>query len=357
MVTHPVLVDAALVLALVLLLRIAWLRRGAVVHGCVLVRPVHTVGVSVAHPALGDAGSPPPLLVLGALELSLSVTLPGVTLMAGIFVRIIQAIVVPITNVDPWHTVSIVTSEQVSKASSLFAFAVIFGFICTISTIVISITMPSGRNAAVAGTPEAVWRAGSLRAEERDLVRVVATVIVAVAEPVGLHTDVSGLALEVVSRARAIVRTVGVALVRGLVVLTVVHAVTELCLWNAAEVGTRELAIRAWWILTALLICAVPAIVFMVALPSLENTPPIATPELCWSTRMLSAEGLVFIRVVSTIIIPITCPQPGNALPIATSKLCVITRNILGNTHPAFIGHFESRVAEALNGAIGCLVA
>lgn len=73
--------------------------------------------------------------------------------MAGIFVRIIQAIVVPITNVDPWHTVSIVTSEQVSKASSLFAFAVIFGFICTISTIVISITMPSGRNAAVAGTP------------------------------------------------------------------------------------------------------------------------------------------------------------------------------------------------------------
>ena len=40
--------------------------------------------------------------------------------------------------------------------------------------------IPCGRNAAMVGTAETVWRAGSLRADKRTFVGVVAAVVVAV---------------------------------------------------------------------------------------------------------------------------------------------------------------------------------
>lgn len=78
MIAHPVLVDAALVVALVLLLNIARLRGRAVVHRGVLIGAIHAVWITVANPALGNACGSTPLLVLSALELPLRITFAGV---------------------------------------------------------------------------------------------------------------------------------------------------------------------------------------------------------------------------------------------------------------------------------------
>lgn len=77
MITHPVLVDASAILALVLV-TFARLRIGTPVGGGVLVGPIDTVGIAVADPFLRNALSPAPLLVLGAGKLLLLVAHPVV---------------------------------------------------------------------------------------------------------------------------------------------------------------------------------------------------------------------------------------------------------------------------------------
>ena len=75
--TAPDLVDAAPVLAEVLVLRTGFGLR-AVVEGAVLIGPVHTVWVPIAHPPLGDAHGPSPLPVGRAVEFLFLIALPGV---------------------------------------------------------------------------------------------------------------------------------------------------------------------------------------------------------------------------------------------------------------------------------------
>lgn len=76
--------------------------------------------------------------------------------MTVIFIRVIKTIVVTITYVDTRNTMSIIASEEVSKASSSFGMAILWWLITSVKTIIISITIPSGRYASVVGTPEAI---------------------------------------------------------------------------------------------------------------------------------------------------------------------------------------------------------
>ena len=73
------LVDASSVLALELIFAALLLRDAAVGHdGTVLVGAVHTVGIAVTDPLLGDAHGTAPLLVGATLELSLGVAGSGI---------------------------------------------------------------------------------------------------------------------------------------------------------------------------------------------------------------------------------------------------------------------------------------
>lgn len=137
-------------------------------------------------------------------------------------------------------------------------------------------------------TSEAVLRAGSLGAVQWILVAVVAAVVVAVAEPVGLDADVGLLALEVVGRASRVHRASLVGLVRGDVVLAVVDAVADLGHRDAALIRAGELVGSAGLVGAALLIAHVLAVVLVVALPRLEDATAIVAAELVGTARVES---------------------------------------------------------------------
>jgi len=140
----------------------------------------------------------------------------------------------------------------------------------------------------VIGTSEAVLRTGSLSAMNGILITVVAAIVVAVAKPVGLHADVRLLALEMIQRARSIARTSLVRLIGSDIVLAIINAVAHLRLRDAAVIGAGEFPWRAWWINAAFLIATVPTIVFVIALPCLEDTSAVVTAELVRAARVIS---------------------------------------------------------------------
>ena len=73
------------------------------------------------------------------------------------------------------------------------------------------------------------------------LITVVAAVVISVTQPVGLHTDVGRLALEVATRAGGGgVLTALQGFVRGLVVATVVYAVTHLAGRKRSSIQVRS---------------------------------------------------------------------------------------------------------------------
>lgn len=92
------------------------------------------------------------------------------------------------------------------------------------------------------GASEAVLRASSLSAMNRILVAVVTAIVVAVAEPVGLHADIRFLALEMIQWTRGVARTALMRLVRRDVILAIIDAVAHLRLRDAAIVGAGEFA-------------------------------------------------------------------------------------------------------------------
>jgi hypothetical protein len=91
--------------------------------------------------------------------------------------------------------------------------------------------------------PERVWRACSSRTMELFFIGIVSTVVVSIAQPVGLDTDGGGLALHVgaragdVSAAALLNRFVG-----SLVVLAVVDAVAHLSLGNTPLMKSWKLS-------------------------------------------------------------------------------------------------------------------
>lgn len=84
--------------------------------------------------------------------------------MSIIFVRIIHAIIVTVADVNPRNAISIVAREKISEASSSLGFAILWRFVGSVTAIVVSVAVPSRRNATVVRTPEAVLWTSSLSA-------------------------------------------------------------------------------------------------------------------------------------------------------------------------------------------------
>lgn len=200
--------------------------------------------------------------------------------MTLVFVRVIQAIVVAVTNVNSRNAIAVVAREQIAEACPTLGLAITGWLVASVQTVVVSVTVPCGRNTSVIGTAEAVLRTGPLSAMNRIFIAIVAAIVVAVAEPVGLYTDVRLLTFEMIQRARSIARASLVRLVRSNIVLAVINAVAHLRLRDAAVVGAGEFSWRAWWIHAAFLIATVSTIVFVIALPRFENTPAVVATEL-----------------------------------------------------------------------------
>lgn len=84
--------------------------------------------------------------------------------MPVVLVTVVQAIVVAVTDVDTRNAVAVVAREQISKAGASLGLAVIWRLVGTITAIVIAIAVPSGGNAAMIGTTEAVRGTSALTA-------------------------------------------------------------------------------------------------------------------------------------------------------------------------------------------------
>ena len=138
------------------------------------------------------------------------------------------------------------------------------------------------------GTPEAVWRTSSLSAMNRILVAVVAAIVIAVAEPVGLDTDVRLLALEMIQWTRGVARTALMRFVGGDVILAVINTVAHLRLRDTAIIGAGKFARRARRVNTALLVAAVPTVVLVIALPRFEDASAVVAAELVRAAGMVS---------------------------------------------------------------------
>ena len=296
MVTQPVLVDAAAVAALELLFAALLPWPGAQGNGRVLIRSIHTVRVAVTHPLAGNAHGPVPQLVLRALKLRLRVALPIVALALLTLVRAIQTVIVAIAEIDPRDAVAIVAGEQVAEAGLLVRLTIFLRLVTAVLTIGIAITVPRGRDATVVRTPETVGRAGAGAIVQRVLIAVVATIVVTVAEPVGLHTNGGVLALEVILGTGHVA---GAAqchrLVAGRVVLAVVHAVANLQLRDAAEIVAGVLPLGTVGIVAANLIRPIATVILVVTLPGLEDAAAVAAAILCRSTCVVAAVVILLV--------------------------------------------------------------
>lgn len=74
-------------------------------------------------------------------------------LMSHIFIRVVEAIIITITDIYTRNTVSIITCEQITKACATFRLAVFWRFIRSISTVIITITIPCRWDATVIWAP------------------------------------------------------------------------------------------------------------------------------------------------------------------------------------------------------------
>jgi len=134
---------------------------------------------------------------------------------SNVLVGIVQTIVIAVADVNSRYAIAVVAREQVAETRTALRLAVLWWFIRPITTVVVAVAIPRSRYASVVGTPEAVRRAGPLRAMHRVLVTVIATIVVTIAQPVRFHTYVCLLALQMVGRARYVLRAPVVGFVRS----------------------------------------------------------------------------------------------------------------------------------------------
>lgn len=131
---------------------------------CVFVSAVDTVGVAVANPSFGNTLRATPVLVGHASELTIGIALTSVALMTNVFIRIVETVVIAITDINSRNAIAVITSEQITKTCSFLALAVFFGLISfRTSAIVVAVAIPSGGYATVVGAAEAVGWTRSLR--------------------------------------------------------------------------------------------------------------------------------------------------------------------------------------------------
>lgn len=164
----------------------------------VLISPVNAIRISIAQPFFWDALGAIPHFVRGASELRFFVAFSVVALMTLIFIGVIQTIVVSIADVNSRNTVAVITSEQIAETCSTLGLAVTRRLVASVQTIIISVAIPSGWDAPVIRTSEAVLGASSLGAMNRILIAIVTAIVIAVAQPVRLHADVCLFAFEMI---------------------------------------------------------------------------------------------------------------------------------------------------------------
>ncbi len=149
--------------------------------------------------------------------------------MSVVLVRVVEAIVVAVADVNARNAVAVVAGEEVAEAGLGSRLAVIRRLVGSVAAIVVSVAVPGGRNAAVVvGAAEAVAGTRSLRAGRVVLVRIVAAVVVAIAQPKRLHANVGRVALEMVRRASRVPSATIAGLVRRVGVLAVINSVANL---------------------------------------------------------------------------------------------------------------------------------
>lgn len=131
-------------------------------------------------------------------------------------------------------------------------------------------------------TSEAIRWTSPLSAMQRILIRIIPTIIITIAQPIGLHTNISLLALQMLRWTRSVLRTPFVRFIRCDVVFAVVHSITDLRHWNATMVGASEFTIRTRWVIAVSFIGTILTVVFVVALPRFENASAVGATEFVW---------------------------------------------------------------------------
>lgn len=106
------------------------------------------------------------------------------------------------------------------------------------------------------------------------------------------------------------------------------------------EVFTREFVIATFRIITVGFVTVITTIVFMIALPRVEDTPAVLAPILIRLTCMIGAESIRFVTIVLTVIRPITCPQAIDALAVGTGEMVRCARVIQTDTHLVAVHQF-----------------
>lgn len=225
--------------------------------------------------------------------------------MSIILVTVVQTIIVPIANVDSRYTIAIVAREQIAKARSTLRLAVLWRLIGTIAAIVVAIAIPRRRYTPMTRTPETVLRTRSLATMQGILIRIIAAIIITIAQPIRFHANVRILAFQMTSRTRSILRAHFVRLIGRCIVLAVVHTVADLRLWNASAIQARELTVNARRIRAALLVRSVLAVVLMIAFPRIENAPSVIAAELVRSARMERTIVHILIAAIAAIVVAI----------------------------------------------------
>lgn len=124
--------------------------------------------------------------------------------MSVIFVAVVQAIIITITNVNTWNAIAIVTSKQITEACSSFRFTVLWRLISTITAIVVSIAIPCSWNTSVIWTSEAILWACSLGTMQWIFVAVISTIVVAITKPVRFNANIRFLAFQMIRWASCI---------------------------------------------------------------------------------------------------------------------------------------------------------
>lgn len=132
-----------------------------------------------------------------AREFRFRVAFAAPTLVSIIFIRIVQAVVVSVADVNARDAIAVVARKQVAETSLGARFAIIWRLVGSVAAVIVSIAIPRGRNAAVVvGAAETVAGTRALRTRRFVLIGIVAAVIIAVTQPERFHANVGRVAFE-----------------------------------------------------------------------------------------------------------------------------------------------------------------
>lgn len=195
-IASPVSMDATAVTASELLTRAA-VAGSAVERSRVFISSVDAIRIAIANPFTWNTLSFAPLFIGTAREFRFRVAFAAPTLVSIIFIRIVQAVVVSVADVNARDAIAVVARKQVAETSLGARFAIIWRLVGSVAAVIVSIAIPRGRNAAVVvGASETVAGTRALRTRRFVLIGIVAAVIIAVTQPERFHANVGRVAFE-----------------------------------------------------------------------------------------------------------------------------------------------------------------